>query len=106
MARLSTAAVKPSISSNPRERRRASRQPLGALGLLTEAGSEHGKQLEVLVLDVSLHGVGFRSPVEFSTNAIYTMRIGSGPLHLTSRVRIISSRDRGDGTYDVGGKFV
>jgi hypothetical protein len=36
----------------------------------------------------------------------YTMRIGTGPLHLTSTIRIISSRGRADGFFDVGAKFV
>jgi hypothetical protein len=34
------------------------------------------------------------------------MRIGTGPLHLASTVRILACRDRADGTYDVGAKFV
>ena len=41
-----------------------------------------------------------------SVGAIYTMRIGTGPLHLTSTIRIISSRDRADGFFDIGAKFV
>jgi len=53
-----------------------------------------------------LHGCAFRSPVAFRQGATYTMRIGTGPLHLTSTLRIISSRDRDDGFFDVGAKFV
>ena len=56
--------------------------------------------------NVSLGGVGFRSPIAFKPGAEFTLRIGSGPLHLQSKLRIISSRTREDGTYDVGGKFV
>jgi hypothetical protein len=37
---------------------------------------------------------------------MYQMRIGSGPLHLTSRLKVVSSREREDGTWDVGAKFV
>ena len=29
-----------------------------------------------------------------------------GPLHLTSTIRIISSRDRADGFFDIGAKFI
>jgi hypothetical protein len=89
----------------PRERRRENRQPLGVLGILTET-SDPEKKLEVTVLNVSLHGCAFRAPVAYRQGATYTMRIGTGPLHLTSTIRIISSRDRADGFFDIGAKFV
>ena len=89
------------------ERRKSTRQPLGAVGLLSVDGdSEFKNQLEVLVLDVSLGGVGFRSPVAFRVGAVYALRIGSGPLHLKARLRIVSSRTRDDGMFDVGAKFI
>ena len=91
------------------ERRRSTRQGLGAAGVLTADGDgQRGfkSQLQVLVMNVSLGGVGFRSPVAFRPGSIYSLRIGTGPLHLSSRLQIISSRDREDGTYDVGAKFI
>ncbi len=81
------------------------RNPLGVVGLLTETNSPD-KPLEVAVVNVSLHGCAFTAPVPFRPGAVYTMRIGTGPLHLTSTLRIISSRDRADGLFDVGAKFV
>ena len=93
------------VAIPPRERRTGSRQPLEVLGVLTEQNAAD-KQLEVAVLNVSLHGCAFRSPVAFRQGALYTMRIGTGPFHLTSTLRIISSRDRADGFFDVGAKFV
>jgi hypothetical protein len=89
----------------PRDRRQGSRQPLEVLGVLT-AASAPDKPLEVAVLNVSLTGCAFRSPVAFRPGAIYTLRIGTGPLHLTSTLRIISSRDCPDGRHDVGARFV
>ena len=89
----------------PRERRRGSRQPLPMLGLLTEPNAPD-KPLEVAVTNVSLHGCAFTAPVSFRPGATYNMRIGSGQLHLSSTVRIISSRDRADGQFDIGAKFV
>ena len=100
-----TATITPIQAIKPKERRRGSRQPLGATGLLT-AANDSDKQLQVFVLNVSLHGVGFRSPVFFQPGSLYQMRIGTGPLHLSSRLRIVSSREREDGTWDVGAKFV
>jgi hypothetical protein len=99
------AGLMPTTPIRPRERRRGNRQPLGVSGLVTEPNAPD-KPLEVAVLNVSLHGCAFRSPVAFRPGATYSMRIGTGPLHLTSTIRIISSRDRADGTFDVGAKFV
>ena len=103
MARVAS-SVPPISPIRPRERRRGNRQMLPVLGLLSEANGD--KQLEVTVLNVSPHGCAFRAPVAFRPGAVYTMRIGSGPLHLTSTIRIVSSRDRADGLFDVGAKFV
>ena len=99
-----SASGPPAKSIRPREHRRGNRQPLGVIGTLTEANSD--KQLDVNVLNVSLHGCAFRSPVPHRPGSSYAMRIGTGPLHLTSTIRIISSRDRSDGFYDIGAKFV
>ena len=89
------------------DRRRSIRHPLGATGTVTfDDGSPDPRQLQVMVLNVSLHGVGFRSPVEFQEGATFQMRIGAGPLHLSSKFQVVSSRPREDGTWDVGGRFV
>jgi hypothetical protein len=33
------------------------------------------------------------------------MRIGTGPLYLASTLQIVSSRDRSDGSFDIGARF-
>jgi hypothetical protein len=104
----------PTTSANGRQvdrgvidRRRSIRHPLGATGTVTlDESPTDPRQLQVMVMNVSLHGVGFRSPVEFREGATFQMRIGAGPLHLSSKFMVVSSRMRGDGTWDVGGKFV
>ena len=89
------------------DRRRSIRHPLGATGTVTlDESATDPRQLQVMVLNVSLHGVGFRSPVEFREGATFQMRIGAGPLHLSSKFQVVSSRMREDGTWDVGGRFV
>ncbi|HEV2296659.1 MAG TPA: PilZ domain-containing protein [Tepidisphaeraceae bacterium] len=89
------------------ERRRSIRHPLGATGTVTlDDSATDPRQLQVMVMNVSLHGVGFRSPVEFREGGVFQVRIGAGPLHLSSKFEVVSSRMRGDGTWDVGGKFV
>jgi hypothetical protein len=92
-------------SIKPRERRAGRREQLTMLGVLT-APDAPDKPLEVAVLNVGPRGCAFRSPVPFRPGTVYAMRIGTGSLHLTSTLRIISSRDRADGLYDVGAKFV
>ena len=104
VAKKSPFADRPA-AAEPRERRRGARQPLEMLGVVAEPVAPD-KPLEVAVLNVSLHGCAFRAPVEFRKGALYTMKIGTGSLHLTSTVRIVSSRERDDGTWDIGAKFV
>ena len=89
------------------DRRRSLRHPLGATGTVTlDDSPTDPRQLQVMVMNVSLHGVGFRSPVEFAEGAVFQVRIGAGPLHLSSKFQVVSARMRGDGTWDIGGKFV
>jgi hypothetical protein len=108
-----TAAPTTSVNGQPPrdrgviDRRRSIRHPLGATGTVTlDDSPTDPRQLQVMVMNVSLHGVGFRSPVEFREGETFQMRIGAGPLHLASKFQVVSSRMRGDGTWDVGGKFV
>jgi hypothetical protein len=107
-----TSAPKPATNQGDTDRgiadrRRSIRHPLGATGVVTlDDNSTDPRQLQVMVLNVSLHGVGFRSPVEFQEGQTFQMRIGAGPLHLASKFQVVSSRMREDGTWDVGGRFV
>jgi hypothetical protein len=96
------------LSTDHHERRRSYRQPLLTVGVLflERHPSEHAQPIQVMVRDVSLHGVGFRASISFEKGAIYYIHIGVGPLHLSSRTRIVQSRLRSDGTYDIGAEFV
>jgi hypothetical protein len=88
------------------ERRRSPRQAHPTVATVTRMGTGPAHALQVMVINVSLHGVGFRSPVSFDDGALYQIRIGTGPLLLESRLRVVSSRHRADGLHDVGGEFV
>jgi hypothetical protein len=91
------------------ERRRSRRGQvfsMGLLGMLRAVGAPDGLPAEqVIVTDVSLHGVGFRSPMKFTVDSMYFVELGVGPLHLSSRLRIARVQPRADGTYDVGAEF-
>jgi hypothetical protein len=103
MARAATGPI-PARPHPPGERRRAgARQPMEALGVLTEFDGD--KQLQVTVCDISPDGCCFRSPVPFRPGTRYSMRIGTGPLYLASTLDILASRARSDGTFDVGARF-
>ena len=110
--RHTTTATLPGGAAHPStrgviDRRRSLRHPLGATGTIAlDESPTDPRQLQVMVMNVSLHGVGFRSPVEFAEGAVFQVRIGAGPLHLSSKFQVVSSRMRGDGTWDIGGKFV
>ena len=112
-----TRPVRPSVAptaptpSLPRagshDRRRSIRHPLGACGVISlDLNATDPKQLQVMVINVSLHGVGFRSPVVFEVGERHAMRIGAGPLHLSSNFEVVNVIHREDGMYDVGAKFV
>ena len=78
-------------------------QPFAAIGVLRDIDGD--KQLEVTVLAISSTCCTFRSPVGFRPGATHTLRIGTGPLYLASTLHIISSRDRTDGSFDIGATF-
>jgi hypothetical protein len=82
------------------DRRRESRQPSGAPAAVVRV--IHGKELErheVLLSDVSARGVGLRSPIPLEKGSIYKLQpLGEGP----TLIRVVRSRKRLDGTFDVG----
>ena len=89
------------------ERRRSTREPVTTLGMLRSLDQgEFDRPRQVMVSDVSLHGVGFRCMEKLDDDLIYVIEIGVGPLHLTSQLRIVRNRARADGTYDVGAEFM
>ncbi len=89
------------------ERRRNNRQSLEVIGTLSEdAKARFGGHLQVIVFNVSPGGVGFGSPVAFRPGSVYTMRIGTGTVHLNAKLQIVSSKPKTDGTYAVGARFV
>jgi hypothetical protein len=87
------------------ERRRSTREPVITVGMIRPLTHDDAAPEQVLVTNVSLHGVGVRATSELPIGGRYHIEIGVGPLHLTSRLRVVRCRVRADGTYDVGGEF-
>ena len=82
------------------DRRRDIRQPSGQPA--TASRLIGGKELdrhEVLVSDISKRGVGLRSPIPLDKGCEYKLQIlGEHPWI----IRVVRSRPRLDGSYDVG----
>ena len=87
------------------DRRRSHREPVVTVGALRTADSPKEPSRQVLVSDVSLHGVGIRTTFSLELGELFSIEIGVGPLHLASRMRVVRVRPLKDGTYDIGGEF-
>ena len=83
---------------------RTQAQPFDALGVLSEIDGD--KQLQVTLVTLGADTCTFRSPVPFRPGETYTLRIGTGPLYLASTLKIVASRDRTDGDFDVAASFI
>jgi len=82
------------------DRRSADRRPAGAPATAARiVAGQATRAFDVIVTDVSERGVGIRSPVPLEPDTIYRI------ITLTQQVgyiRIVRSRSRDDGMYDVG----
>src|SRR5437762_14383189 len=81
-----------SSSGGGRDRRRSHREPVVTTGTIKPVDyKESAPPRQVLVTDVSLHGVGLRSPADLITGTRYFIEIGVGPLYLSSRMTVVRS---------------
>jgi hypothetical protein len=88
------------------ERRRSRRVPVTMPATLTPIeGKDPSAILELQVRNVSLHGAGLRSAAPLAVDEVYHLDMGPGPLKLHARVRVVASRQRRDGTWDVGVEY-
>ena len=82
------------------DRRRESRRPAGAPAIAARLiGGKEFDRYEVLISDVSSRGVGLRSAVPLEKGAEYRLAALGEPARL---IRVVRSRRRLDGTFDVG----
>jgi hypothetical protein len=88
------------------DRRRSHREPVVTTATIKSAErGDTSPARQVLVTDVSLHGVGLRSSTELRMGGRYFIEIGVGPLYLSSQMRVVRSVQRSDGTFEIGGQF-
>jgi hypothetical protein len=89
-------------------RRRSTREMAGTTGTIRRAaadGSRRETSHDITVANISLHGVGIRSAIELHRGEYYHVEIGSGPLQLSSRMRVVRCDALPNGYFDVGGEF-
>ena len=96
-----------SVATTGAERRRSVREARQVNAWLSEPknGSRAAAQQQVVVNDLSLHGVGFRSERKLERHAAHWIVIASETLHLSTRLKVVSVRERAEGGYDVGAEF-
>jgi hypothetical protein len=88
------------------ERRRSRRMPVTMPATLAPVeGKDPSTTLELEVRNVSLHGAGLRSAAPMAVDEVYHLDMGPGPLKLHARIRVVASRQRRDGMWDVGVEF-
>jgi hypothetical protein len=89
------------------ERRRSEREERRVTAWLSDAsgGRSPSSQQEVLVRDLSLHGVGFIAPKRVSKDDAHWIVIASDRLSLSTRLRVVSVRENAQGSFDVGAEF-
>jgi hypothetical protein len=85
-------------------RRRSERRPYIIEGWLSRP-NDPSDELEVVALNVSQHGVGFKLPKALEPGEFFAIEIGLGEQRMISEVRIVSCRPAGDGLFDVGAEF-
>lgn len=92
-------------ADSPMERRRSARHAELTIATLQPSSGDASCDRQVMVCNLSLGGVGFRSAQRFAPGESYRITLGSGPLFLNARLCIVSCRSRPDGMYDVGAEF-
>jgi hypothetical protein len=96
-----------SSASTTADRRRSARQERVVPAWLSERAGGAGKssQQQVMVNNLSLHGVGFRSDRQIDLGGAHWIVIATDTLHLSTRLRVVSCRKREDNFFDIGAEF-
>lgn len=89
------------------DRRRAHREAVVAIGrMVGDPNQPRHEPIKVLVCDLSLRGVSFRTGSSVSVGDLFDFRLCLGPLRVQSRIRVVRTRLLSDGTTQAGCEFV
>lgn len=101
-----TTQAQESQAETTADRRRSARQERVVPAWLSERAGGAGKgQQQVTVTNLSLHGVGFRSDKKIELGGAHWIVIATDTLHLSTRLRVISCRERENNVFDIGAEF-
>ena len=82
------------------------RETVTAKGLISmNAYDEDAEGQLVEVFDLNLQGCGLRCPVSLEKGDYHQILVMAGPLRLSSRLRVVSSRATAEGRFEVGAEF-
>jgi hypothetical protein len=89
------------------DRRRSRRQSFVGNGWLSSEAGTRGRNHQVVVVDLSLHGVGFSSDEQLEPQAVHWLVLDAGGLRASARIRIATCRaNPGDnGAFECGAEF-
>jgi hypothetical protein len=92
---------------DPSDRRRSERQSFVSNAWLSAEAGTRGANHQIVVVDLSLHGIGFSSDERLDPQAVHWMILDSGGLRASARVRIATCRPtpNGNGAYECGAEF-
>jgi PilZ domain len=88
-------------------RRRSEREERRVPAWLSDASGSQSpaSQQQVLVTNLSLHGVGFTATKRVAKDDAHWIVIASDRLSLSTRLRVVSVRENPTGGFDVGAEF-
>jgi hypothetical protein len=91
----------------PQDRRRSIRAPVGTVASIRQVvNAVELNPVHVLVTDVSGGGLGLRCPISLVRGGLYRVEIENHCEPNTANVKVVSSRRRRDGSYDIGTRYV
>jgi hypothetical protein len=99
--------VAPTLAPS-QDRRRSAREMRRLDAWLSDSSGDGvlRQQQQVTVTSLSMHGVGFTASKALEPGASHWLVIANDRLHLSTRLRVISVRERADGGgCDVGAEF-
>jgi len=93
--------------ADPSDRRRSPRQSFVSNAWLSPEAGTRGSNHHIVVVDLSLHGIGFSIDERLDPEAVHWMVLDAGGLRASARVRIASCRPsvNGNGAFECGAEF-
>ncbi|MGH7214917.1 MAG: PilZ domain-containing protein [Tepidisphaeraceae bacterium] len=93
------------VDAEPSDRRRAARQTLVTKGMLFPHATPAAPR-RVFISNISLLGVGFRTPTPFEVGDRYRLKVEAGPMQMQSHLQVVDCRPHDEKTFEVGAQFV